>query len=287
MKFVEDIFEIARTFMENPNYVSIDFERIDILSQRIKKTEKPRFPLPNIETPIVEIIAELMAASINYCYWYGTHNIRPKNSSSTRMYELLLENKPQTETNEFYEEHLDIWIRNFKRALAINRFPLLEERCKHLDELNNIETLRFASGISRNRFSLEDGLSFLIENFPGYASDIFLKRASLFFIQLFRRFGWFDNDLHKLHVPADYQIPKMLEHFGCTDYSPELYQNIQYGNLIPKNSREECEIRSATILVIKNICEKTGWNVAEVDAYFFLKRHDCRGPFHLTITTDY
>jgi hypothetical protein len=203
------------------------------------------------------------------------------------MYDLLLQSKPEKDSTEYYEDFLDEWISNFKKALSINRFPLLEERIKHLDELNNANTLIFTSGIAKGMYSLEDGLSFLIENFPGYASDIFLKRASLLFIQFFRRFGWFDDELFKLHVPADYQVPKMLEHFGCTSYSPDLYHKIQTGQLIPKNSREECEIRSATILTMKKLSELTGWNIAEVDAFFFLKRHEVKKNFHLTITTDY
>jgi hypothetical protein len=287
MKFVDDVFEIARSFMKNPYHVSIDYQRIEVISQQINKTEKPNFLLPEVEDPAVGIIAEIIAGSINYCYWYGSHNIRPKNSSSTRMYDLLLQSKPEKDSTEYYEDFLDEWISNFKKALSINRFPLLEERIKHLDELNNANTLIFTSGIAKGRYSLEDGLSFLIENFPGYASDIFLKRASLLFIQFFRRFGWFDDELFKLHVPADYQVPKMLEHFGCTSYSPDLYHKIQTGQLIPKNSREECEIRSATILTMKKLSELTGWNIAEVDAFFFLKRHEVKKNFHLTITTDY
>jgi hypothetical protein len=290
MKFVEDVFEIAESFMENPRHVSIDYQKIEIISQRINKIEKPKFPVYEIGNPIMEVLSEIIAGAINYCYWYGSSYIRPKNSSSTKMYELLLESRPENHedvVNEIYEDYLDVWISNFKKSLAINRFPLLEERCKHLDELNKIDTLRFASGLLRNRFLLEDGLTFLIENYPGYASDIFLKRASLLFIQFFRRFGWFKDELQNLHVPADYQVPKMLERSACFDYSPDLYHKIESGQLIPKNSQEECEIRSATILVIKKLCDLTGWNVAEVDAYFFLKRHQTQNPFHLTITTDY
>jgi hypothetical protein len=127
----------------------------------------------------------------------------------------------------------------------------------------------------------------IVENLQGFASDTFLKRTSLFFIQLNRRFGWFADELNLLHVPADYQVPKMLEHFKCMTYSPTLKKMIDSNHPIPKHSLEECEIRSATIVVVKKLCELTGWNVADVDGFFFLRRHDATNPFHLTITTDY
>lgn len=289
MDLVSNVFEIAESFMKTSKHVFINDQSVDMIAKRIKKNVKPKFQLPDIENVLQGVLTEIIAGSINYCYWYGNHTIRPNGASSTKMYDLLMESIPEerTEEVEYYEDYLDEWISNFKKALAINRFPLLEERVKHLDEINTTDTLRFSSGIMRGRFTLEEGLQFLVEHYPGYASDIFLKRASLLFIQFFRRFGWFNDELHKLHVPADYQVPKMLEHFNCFTYSPDLYRKIEDGQLIPKASQEECEIRSATIVVIKNLCERTGWNVAEIDAYFFLRRHEVQNPFHLTITTDY
>jgi hypothetical protein len=79
----------------------------------------------------------------------------------------------------------------------------------------------------------------------------------------------------------------MLNHFGCIIYEDDLSYAIDTNQLIPKHSQAECEIRAATVLTIKMLCEITGWNVAEVDAFFFTRRHDAQNPFHLTITTDY
>jgi hypothetical protein len=70
-------------------------------------------------------------------------------------------------------------------------------------------------------------------------------------------------------------------------YSSDLKNMIDSYQLIPKYSQIECEIRSANIIAVKTLCDLTGWNVADIDAYFFLRRHDSDRPFHLTITTDY
>ena len=291
MKLVESVFEIAESFMKNPKYVTINDANIWTTTKEMLKVGKPIFPIPEVQDPFKGIILELVAASVNYCYWYGRHDIRPCGSSSTTMYNLMM--------NSFFDfdkvdyDKLHVCLDRFSKLLSHYRFPLLEQRISHLKELRkhsiefciSIEN-KYVLGIGRDA-NLNYFLNELTEKFPGFASDIFLKRASLFFIQLFRRFGWFKNSLYDLHVPPDYQIPKMLEHYKCIEYSPSLKQAINDSQLIPKNSLQECEIRAATILAIQKLCKATGWNVAEVDGYFFTQRHLCDNPFHLTITTDY
>lgn len=284
MNLSESVYEISESFMKDPDYVFMNDEEIGLIANDMKLVGKPNFPLPEVDNLHKAVVLELVAASINYCYWYGRHDVRPNGSSSTRMYELLM-----TAFNDYEEWDIPVFARcieNLIELLSINRFPLIEERSRHLRELvNNCEG--FANMMVKADNDINGYMYKLIETFPGFASDIFLKRASLFFIQLFRRFGWFEAHLHNLHVPADYQVPKMLNHFGCIMYEEELQYAIDTNQLIPKHSQAECEIRAATVLTIKKLCGLTGWNVAEVDGYFFTKRHDATNPFHLTITTDY
>jgi len=117
--------------------------------------------------------------------------------------------------------------------------------------------------------------------------DIFLKRASLFFMMLHRSMGWFKNDIHKLPIPSDYQIPKMLEWLGCIRYYGSLKNDIKEGKLIPEGSLMECEIRAASIIACKKIADRAGCSPNDVDNYLWLNRKDCNNPFHLTITTNY
>ena len=88
-------------------------------------------------------------------------------------------------------------------------------------------------------------------------------------------------------MPADYQIPKMLNHFNCITYHPTLEFDIKSDQLIPKHSKQEYEIRSATIIVMRELCELTKWNIADIDSYLFLQKNQIQDKFHLTITTDY
>lgn len=290
MKLVNDVFEIAESFMEEPKYVTINKKEIKFVAKDMLEIGKPRYASKEIKNPLKEIIIELVGCSVNYCYWYGKHNIRPCGASSTFMGEILVNSFFDFEyaSDKKFNECLDV----FGKNLSINRFPLISERIGHLNELRN-GAIDFCIDILNtyqykiNNNNVDYFLTIMVDTFPGFSSDIFLKRASLFFIQLYRRFGWLKDELHFLHVPADYQIPKMLEHHNCIIYSPDLKKTINDNQLIPKNSLQECEIRAATILAIRELCKETGWNVADVDSYFFFNRHSARNPFHLTITTDY
>jgi len=292
MNYVNTVYELSKSFMTDSSYVDLEVDQIEDFAEEMKAQGPPVFPTPEIDDIQKGILLELVAASVNYCYWYGKSTIRPQGSNSTKMYDLLLQ--AFSDYSPSYKSHkFKDCINKFSILLSQNRFPLIEERIKHLNELadESVDAEQFTIGISNDHLKgvLNLNLTFnrLISYYPGFASDMFLKRASLFFIQLFRRFGWLANDLKNLHVPADYQVPKMLEHFGCISYDYSLQQAIDGNDLIPKGSLAECEIRAATVLTIKRLCELTGWNVAEVDGFFFLQRHECDNPFHLTITTDY
>lgn len=287
MNLVEGVFELAESFIqpkEPVEFVQIDMQRTKSLSQTMMEAGKSLFIPPTTNNNLKGIVLELVGSSINYCYWYGRSTIRPGNASSTTMGELLREAFCEYKG----EDHLlfNNSITYFQELLAQHRFTLLEQRRKHLNELRSIGE-DFCIDIQNSHSAINPIMDRLITLFPGFASDMFLKRASLFFIQLYRRFGWFEKYLHFLHVPADYQIPKMLNHYGCISYTSILKNLIDSNKLIPKHSQTECEIRSATILTMRELCKLTGWNIAEVDAWLFVRRHDATGPFHLTITTDY
>lgn len=287
MNLVEDVFELAESFMkpkEPAKFVQMNMQKIKFLSYAMIESGKSSFNPPATDNTLKGIALELVGSSINYCYWYGKSTVRPGNASSTTMGNLL----EQAFFEYKGEDHLlfNNSITLFQEILIQNRFPLIEERIKHLDELRSMGE-DFCIEIENNHTNITPHLERLITLFPGFASDMFLKRASLFFIQLYRRFGWFKKDLPFLHVPADYQIPKMLNHYGCLLYLNRLQSIISSNKLIPKHSEEECEIRSATILIMRELCKLTGWNIADIDAWLFVRRHDAIGPFHLTITTDY
>ncbi len=290
MNLVERVFEIAECFMKDSQQVFLNREEIKYVSDVMMKEGKNKFPAKDISDVFKACLLELVGNSINYCYWYGRHDIRPAGSSSTRMYALLepafnwYKNPGLPRINGQLSHNMDAFI----HSLSINRFPLLEERIQHLKQLLEFGEEFIAEIIdSHDDGDFDKQFKRLVTLFPGYSSDIFLKRASLFFLQLYRNLGWFEESMHKLHVPADYQVPKILNHYGCIKYSIDLTKAIKNNILITKHTQAECEIRSATILACRELSKLTGWNIADVDGWLWLQRKQATQPFHLTITTDY
>jgi len=286
MNLIQSVYELAESFMKKATEVKVDYDGIYQLSQAMLKDGPTTFPAPSSQDQFKDVLLELVASSVNYCYWYGRHDIRPNHASSSFLYECL--------ANSFFDyegknhDKFNECLTRLTGLLIINRFPLIEERMYHLNQLRLVgeyfadKTMQFSTAPDLNPALLE-----MIELFPGFGSDLFLKRAFLFFMQMNRRFGWFKRALKTMPVAADYQVPKVLEHLFCIKYSDNLKEKIQNNVLIPKGSKEECEIRSATIISCRELCKATGWNIAQVDGYLWLRRKQVSSAFHLTITTDY
>jgi len=284
MKLVEDVYELAENFMRNSVYVKLNEKRISQTASRMIDDQPSPFPRQHEVTDDATVcLLELIGGAINYCYWYGKSDVRPNGCRSSKMYKMVTEAMNYFEWDNF-EECIEMLV----QLLATNRFPMLEEREKHLVELVKFNAPDFAIKIaSDNHKDCEPFFYELVSTYTGYASDMFLKRASLFFLQLYRKLGWYEDSISRLHVPADYQVPKVLEYFGCIEYSEGLKAMIDSHMPLPKHSVYECEIRAATVLACKKLMELTKWNLSDIDGWFWLGSKKVDGPFHLTITTDY
>jgi hypothetical protein len=128
---------------------------------------------------------------------------------------------------------------------------------------------------------------FLITYIDGFGDDPFLKRAILFFLQLNRIFGIYDDEIKDLPIPADYQVPKMMHSMGIINYSHRITFKISNGHHFQENSPEEMSIRAATIIAARQLGVLTGMSPADVDGWFFMQRKECSDPFHLCITSNY
>ena len=291
MSPLEQVWDAVNFFTKNPKYVKIDHEGIEVFSAiGIKMANLPNnkktVPRPAFTASDKMFIGyQLMASAVNYCYWYGNHDFRPNGANSTEMYKLLDSSFLGSilEGNEGVA--LEMACYTFAEKLITARFPLAVKRSEHLKELisPHLESTVERLLLSKN---LDDAIK-LVLVYPGMSEDVFLKRMSLFFLFVHNHTDWFDEEINRLPIPADYQVPKMLEHFGIITYSHELHGMISEGKLIPSGSRMECEIRASTILAAKLIAEKTGRSIGFIDQYLWGRRKECDKPFHLTITTDY
>ncbi|MHA1872733.1 MAG: queuosine salvage family protein [Candidatus Heimdallarchaeaceae archaeon] len=288
MDLVNSVFETAEKFTKNPRHVFINDKELELVANDMK-LEKPKDFPKQIDTSdqFKACLLELIGDSINYCYWYGSASIRPGGSSSGKMFDMV-EMTFENYTKDGGVYSIDRCLDDLIKILSLERFPLLEKRIKHLNELR-LNGQKYVETLIKHKDAndVDFFMNAMVQIFPGYASDIFLKRACLFFAQLNRKFGWFEEDMHKLPVPADYQVPKMLEQYRILIYEDELQAAIDDEVLIAKGSIAECEIRASTIIACKQLCEKTDWTMPQVDGYFWLRRKEATNPFHLTVTSDY
>jgi hypothetical protein len=294
---LQSVFDTAHAVVADPKWVRInDGAPLDDLAAKAAAEPRPQLMgaaiIGGVEaSQITTVIFELVAASVNYCYWYGRHDVRPCGCTSVGMYQHL--------TASFAEcggEYSLQTTRRFYSRLVKDRFPLIEERHKHLQQIlyplvartNAIaeEIVKTASCDTCPSY-MSDHLDNLLLRYPGFAGDVFLKRASLFFTLLHQRFGWFSDEIAHLPVPADYQVPKMLRHAGVLEYHPALQGLIDDGCPIQKNGRLEAEIRASTVIAGQMLAERSGRTPADVDYYLWTKRKTVTDPFHLTLTTDY
>ena len=281
-KIIDRVRTMAVDFVGEAMPVSIDYDAVSRLAETMEVEGKMFFePEPDMNQAQA-VLTELFASAINYCFWYGKYDFRPMLGGSTTMYDVIIDavhnNFEGTVDPEFMNYILD--------RLVFDRYPLIEERTRHLMEIS-IGTQEFIMFVLMNRDNdARIVLHELVRRYSGFSSDMFLKRAFLFILQLNRKLNFF-KEIDVIPVPADYQVPKMLEHFGCLKYKTSLSDKIASHTIIPKYSMEEISIRGATVLVCDKLAELTGWNKSEIDSWLWLRRKECNKPFHLTVTTDY
>ena len=276
-KIIDNVLIMSNDFVGENMPVSINWPKVDKLAENMLKTEKMKWDEHNDLGPAHTVLLELYANSINYCFWYGKYDFRPCYQDGRTLYDIMYD----AVKNNFEGVIDSDFVNGIIDKLVFDRYPLLEERVKHVMEVS-LSTQEFIMFVLMNKNNdARIVLHELVRRYPGFASDMFLKRAFLFCYQLNRKLGWFKDSIDEIPIPADYQVPKMLEYFGCLKYSENLTEKILSHNIIPKWSKEEISIRGATILVCEKLSKLTSWTKCDIDAWL------CNKPFHLTITTDY
>ena len=277
--YIKRTFDTAEGIMKNPRYVIMNDDNLEKLAKKMKDEGKRPFPkLINSVKDIIKI--ELVACSINYCFWLGRYDFYPAGGGSNLIYDFVMEAiEPDGPSYLTVDEYDKIF-----SSILSSGLPMAEQRIHHLCEFE---------GFCFDEIEVEDWdvnttLNFILRWLPGFSGDPFLKRAILYIIQLYRQKGLFADEIDKVFVPADYQIPKVLRYdFNALSYAGDLKEKIQHHELIPENSQMELEIRASTIIACRKLSELTGWNASDVDSWLWLRRKQVDEPFHLTITTNY
>ena len=314
-KAIDVMWKLVDTVVRESKYVHIDEYLIDDLACDVtdwsrcgmtSDLREGKVDVPDgVGTAQDLFMYYLMADAVNFCYWYGNEAWRPAGSNSSRMEQLLsevfLKAEGDVSSHQRQWHHYRELIPKFMDILTHERFPLIRERRALLKEIAHADFPGLFEAIfhreSAKYISFDTCFSRLLMDVPGYSSDMFLKRASLFFFELWKRRGHFPNQLNTswaaeiktLPVPIDYHIPNVLRYLECIRYGGRLVKMVDHGDLIPQGSRMEIEIRAASAYVCRYLGELTHLGPVEIDDFLFNQRGEAKGlnPIHLTITTDY
>ncbi len=184
--------------------------------------------------------------------------------------------------------------------------PLLAERVHNLQEAGRLLVENF-DGSFINLFEAAEGdactLSRLvITHFPSFRDVSMLDREEVFFYKraqilsqdvqyILEHAGKTLTNLPLLTAFADYKLPQMLRFFGCIAYESGLAERIDNFIPIPHDSREEIEVRSATVQAVECLREYLPeMTAAQIDNTIWAMSQSAQGeaqPYHRTRTIFY
>ncbi|MCG2719760.1 MAG: queuosine salvage family protein, partial [Nanoarchaeota archaeon] len=188
------------------------------------------------------------------------------------------------------------------------RIPLFEERWQILKENGSVLTQKYKENFGNViKSANEDAIKLLkivVADFPSFndfsiyddQKVFFHKRAQLLISDIYRAFkakGYGNlKNTKQLTAFSDYKIPQVLRKLGILEYFQELTTKVDNRILIPKDSKEEIEIRANTIWAIELIKNELKTKIPEItamdiDSYLWLlgqNKLPNAKPYHLTRT---
>ena len=125
----------------------------------------------------------------------------------------------------------------------------------------------------------------------------FYKRAQILVADLWGTFGGQGPgefaDLSWLTAFADYKLPQILWARGALRFHPRLAERIRAGEIIPRGSAEEVEIRALTVVAVEELRERLKRRGREILAFqvdwllWNLAQEKLSVPHHRTLTWAY
>ncbi|KAF9173214.1 hypothetical protein BGX21_004457 [Mortierella sp. AD011] len=175
-------------------------------------------------------------------------------------------------TPEFFasEECLpDKEIERIFRSDTKEQIPLLQERIRIIREAGRVLVEKFGGSFTNCISQADKSALKLVEivttNISSFRDEAefcgrkvqISKRAQILVADLWacfqnQSYGEF-NDIDEITMFADYRVPQALYHFRCLQYSPELLEILDRGEMLPYGSPLEVEIRGNSIWAVELI----------------------------------
>jgi hypothetical protein len=277
------MYEQVAALVHNSQSVTLNTHMLPELAKAIKpyhlerqqQNHKPRKPNPK------EIVFTLLVNSINYRFWHERHDFYPAQGGSSLIWKA---GQASLETPSIKQGIL-----TFRRQIASTALPMMHSRLQRIDEMARL--LPKALPTILKLFTIDASLPALLEyittTFPlTYGEDPLLKRPALA-LQLLHEDTGFGRNVEELPIPADYQVPKVLQAWGVLKYTKELQDKLSQSIELPQGSQPEMEIRAFTIETGRRLWEAYQIPPHVTDRFIWTQRKHYTEPFHLTTTTFY
>jgi len=197
-------------------------------------------------------------------------------------------------------------VANLFRSSNDVEIPLLNERINNFRQAGKILLEKyqghFLNVIEESNYNAIELVKLIYQNFPSFR-DIhkldeqevfFLKRAQISTHDLNRvlvKQGKELKDMDKITACSDYKLPQMLRIYGVMEYNQGLSEKVDNYVLIPSASREEIEIRAATIWGIELIRQELEkYTASDIDFALWLMsqtKSKQAKPYHRTYSIYY
>lgn len=322
------ILQSTRAVVDRASMVEIDHDRLAETARQIADMDVPvtdwseLHPVGRDESETANLV--LVLDALNFCFWQLPDPQRKRwsvtwNGTTYDGYQALaaalrrsVENGIPLADAEFLaaltEEEVAEILAGDEGSDTI---LLLRARMEHLREVGQALLRRwngsFALGIDTAGGSAPALIEMVLHSMPSFRDVVryngqavrFYKRAQILVADLHGAFdgqgpGAF-HDMETLTAFADYKVPQVLRRFGILRYVPDLQQKIVNNGLIPPDTTEEIEIRSATIWGVEYLRQAlAGQGVSlasyEIDSRLWTLGQSLPGdaePYHRTLTVYY
>jgi hypothetical protein len=316
LTFKNDALRVLATtkpFVELPEYVQLDYQALDKLAQKVK--DRIDATLPDRDEEFFssgdyqkDVQVVFLENVVNFCFWAEKGHEKWKveyngteddGASALRLvFERAISEGVPILDAEYLSRLTTDQVREIFRPSNGVEIPLLEKRHENLVEAGRVLLEKY-DGYYSNLLKDSNYDAILItkttiENFKSFDDSYegvnFYKRAQLNAFDIAQIPS--DNKItntESLTAMADYKLPQLLRFMGVLKYSDELAHKIDNWELIESGSREEIEIRSATIWATELVSQKLGISAGLADrAIWWLSRElEINQLYHRTYSIYY
>lgn len=202
----------------------------------------------------------------------------------------------------------NIFIGNIEMPMMSERLDILLNVGAKLSENYDGDWIKFIDAGPKKLYNNGEGLiERLISEFPRFDDTSKRDKNNVHFYKLAQLAFWgmhaelagtgdfYIEDMESMSAFADYIVPVALEVMKIVEYSDDLQNKITNGEIIPRDSLEEIEIRGTSLYVTAKLTEEINKRrpteksiiIPQLDYRLWKQYHATHRPHHLTITTMY